>query len=804
MPPARRKRERPESAAIAPEKSPSLPPLVTRRTSLQTTPTSKELNNSHSVPPPEKNEPKSGEKMEATATQAKATRSKASPIPRQGSNKNLKQLPKEGSNQQSGTTDEPMEPPTSPRDMSSASVHANESLPSEPSTNSPQHEQVSSIVEEDTNPSRPLERREDRIKAVLSHRRTLLSRIRLCKSSIQSRLDQLTETSKVSSSGANGKTVETSTVDEVVEFREMTRQANQAAKQQRADLIDAQHSNEKRTSVSLRRGASVGKRMNAALSTLAPGGGSSAVIAEIGHVPLHQSSESNLSVDAVKSNAHTTILPNNSSGNMASQPLLPMTIKSTQYNPSLPMAAPVSAAIQAQEIIQRKKTSTTQKAMKQIMQARGNTIASGILPHPMSQSAHTLNKPPSVVCPQAVAMRERRNLICEKLKALYFERIKKFEKMDEEPCIPSDGTLNPPQTTSLEQNRNLSSLPNVTALLHGPSQPSKLPRRRKTQWDYVLEEMRWLSSDFVEERKWKLSSARIISSAIVANALSVSQTKELERQKVQDESSAQAIYTNTDEKKEDEPHMKEKKPAKKKQREPPKNLVSNVHRTYTDPTSTDVEASRVVAQFLSGLIRGAWEMATDSESLIRNAESTLSNQQLHSGDSIKLEQSTENNLASERCVTTEIKSEGCLATESELTVCDSAAENNETQTEVIEVTNESISDTVKLIVEQLEQKANQRSRRPKKAPRHLAHLTTSQLKVVDFAEFVWSIADNPGAMFQCFERNETEVIRALFCSPEQQGPRLVLCPAVRQVSCLDCVLESFDYNSLTMYRMFLV
>lgn len=794
MPPARRKRERPESAAIVPEKPPSLPPLVTRRTSLQTTPASKELNNSHTLPPLEKNEPKSGDKMEATATQTKATRSKASPVAKQGSIKNLKQQPNKGSNQQSGTTGESMEPLTSPHEGSSAPVQADESQPSEPSENSPQHDQVSVIEGEDANPSRPLERREDRMKTVLSHRRTLLSRIRLCKSSIQSRLDQLTEVPKVSSSGANGRSVDTSTVDEVVEFREMTRQANQAAKQQRAELLEAQHSTEKRTSVSLRRGASVGKRMNAALSTLAPGGGSSAVVADIGDVPLQQSAASILSVDALKSNAKTTIPPRNSSGTIPSQALPPMTIKSTQYNPALPMAAPVAAAIQAQEIIQRKKTSSSLKGMKQIMQARGNTMASGILPHPLSQSAHTLPKPPSVVCPQAVAMRERRNLICEKLTVLYLERAKKLEKMVEEPCIPSDGSLNPPQTTSLEQHRDSSSLPNATALLQGPSQPSMLPRRRKAQWDYVLEEMRWLSSDFVEERKWKLSSARIISSAVVANALSVSQAKELERQKVQAESSAQAMYIDSDEKKEDEPPVKEKKSAKKKQQEPPKNLVANVHRTYVDPNSTDLEASRVAAQNLSSLIRGAWEMVTDSESLIRSAELTISNQQLNSGDLIKLEQSTEDNAASERC----------LATENELTVPKSAAEKNETLPDMIEVSNESISDTVKSLVEQLERKANQRSRRPKKAPRYLANMSTSQLKVVDFAEFIWSIADNPGAMFQCSERNETEVIRALFCSPEHQGPRLVLCPAVRQVSSLDCVFESFDEDSLTLYRTFLV
>ncbi|KAA8518825.1 hypothetical protein F0562_016401 [Nyssa sinensis] len=36
----------------------------------------------------------------------------------------------------------------------------------------------------------------------------------------------------------------------------------------------------------------------------------------------------------------------------------------------------------------------------------------------------------------------------------------------------------------------------------------KEPRRPKTHWDHVLEEMVWLSKDFESERKWKLAQAK--------------------------------------------------------------------------------------------------------------------------------------------------------------------------------------------------------------------------------------------------------------------------------------------------------
>ena len=37
------------------------------------------------------------------------------------------------------------------------------------------------------------------------------------------------------------------------------------------------------------------------------------------------------------------------------------------------------------------------------------------------------------------------------------------------------------------------------------------PPRQKTQWDYLLEEMQWLATDFAQERRWKRASARKVS-----------------------------------------------------------------------------------------------------------------------------------------------------------------------------------------------------------------------------------------------------------------------------------------------------
>lgn len=34
------------------------------------------------------------------------------------------------------------------------------------------------------------------------------------------------------------------------------------------------------------------------------------------------------------------------------------------------------------------------------------------------------------------------------------------------------------------------------------------PSRIKSHWDYLLEEMQWLATDFTQERKWKRIAAR--------------------------------------------------------------------------------------------------------------------------------------------------------------------------------------------------------------------------------------------------------------------------------------------------------
>lgn len=62
-------------------------------------------------------------------------------------------------------------------------------------------------------------------------------------------------------------------------------------------------------------------------------------------------------------------------------------------------------------------------------------------------------------------------------------------------------------TSSPTKPKNNSKFDSASSLISA----SRLPLRRKTHWDYLLEEMRWSATDFIEERKWKIASSRTLS-----------------------------------------------------------------------------------------------------------------------------------------------------------------------------------------------------------------------------------------------------------------------------------------------------
>lgn len=315
----------------------------------------------------------------------------------------------------------------SPMEVDSGNDHA------EPSSNEakqPQSEQIQNDASVETHPSR-----QQRIESILSHRKLLLERLRQSSQAARTQLASVLKSDPASASQSDDQ--------EISGFAEICRQATSLARKQSASGND---SGEKRTSVSLRKGSSVGKRMNAALSSLSSSAG------QLGQedsqsVTQHAASQRQGTVAATPANTER-----GSAQGRASQQKRPQ-------SRTAPLAPP------------------------------------NLLDSPSITARQNLAPVQKVICPEAIELRTRRNEIRSKL--LHLAKMRKSAQMAQ------------------TQRMSIQHLPPLSreerkAAFHGPAPPFRQPDRRKTHWDTLLQEMKWMATDFREERKWKRSAGRIL------------------------------------------------------------------------------------------------------------------------------------------------------------------------------------------------------------------------------------------------------------------------------------------------------
>ncbi len=182
----------------------------------------------------------------------------------------------------------------------------------------------------------------------------------------------------------------------------------------------------------------------------------------------------------------------------------------------------------------------------------------------------------------------------------------------------------------------------------GGHTPSLLPPRKKTQWDFVLEEMRWLATDFIEERKWKKACARtmsysvssyapkfasspsssrrsttsirntssssiqsnkLMSSSSEVNAVDSSNVKliKIEREKSSRITTKQTDVCDEKEDNSDEECANEEECSDHEQRS-----FSEIH--FEDPTESDIQENRSISKILGRTVVDNWNIiSADSE-----------------------------------------------------------------------------------------------------------------------------------------------------------------------------------------------
>lgn len=512
--------------------------------------------------------------------------------------------------------------------------------------------------------------RHEQIHEVLTHRKLLLLRIQQSKSAVELRLKKPSKRTILSTlSEYEGDAV----ISEIDAYKELTKIAAQAAKKQREE---DKHPSEKRVPVSLRRGASVGKRMNAALSAMTPG----------------------QSLDLVSSEASTVVAPTM---------MVPKKMKQTIQ------IAPPQGKTMSHEIAKKRASMKTQKAQPNRPQYQYSAPPLISIPEPPPK--------PAVIFPEAIALRERWNRVQGKLHILLEER-----------------------------QRHMESSARVTAFQQDLSVlPSKFPQRRKTQWDHLLEEMRWLATDFVEERKWKVSSGRILSSGVLSHYNDL-------RSAAEDRERAAAAFEQEkrieDEKKESDGDviMEEadaNSPSKAKPTDAPP------RRIFFNPTEDDKVIMRSIAKAMSKMVLVQWECISES----RSATSAI--------DAVARTPLSETRIVPGTALPH-------VDTSSVADVSTHTANASEA------LSFETIAKEVDDLLDRIERRPRQRTRNKSSANKATYTLSPVEQKASDFVEFLWKADIPAGAVLgDAYSFSPYDVTASLL--KQYEGPHLIICPPAR-------------------------
>jgi HSA len=351
----------------------------------------------------------------------------------------------------------------------------------------------------------------DRIRRVLEHRKVLLRRLIQSRTAAEKRL---------SLAGKDATTV-TDEQETLIFAETMKKVSALARKQAQAENSAAAANNSgepRRSLVSLRRGNSVGKRMNAAISTL------------MGSASNNNVLEAGPSFGGVVPMKLDNFMAPETNGEMipTARGVVPLQHSLSSVSSSKSMKRSDAAAL-GRSVIKKSHSMAGRSGDVQLMSSLQKTAYP---PPPLQHGMHPPHRivphaspppPPRIICPETTALRRRRDQIRSQLAHLIQKRptTQLPEGREQSPIrtVERKATATPsrPSVAMRIHVRSLAAK-SLTLIWQGPELPPGLPPRRQTHWDVVLEEMRWMATDFWEERKWKLATARVLARQIANDA----------------------------------------------------------------------------------------------------------------------------------------------------------------------------------------------------------------------------------------------------------------------------------------------
>lgn len=322
-----------------------------------------------------------------------------------------------------------------------------------------------------------------------------------------------------------------------------------------------------------------------------------------------------------------------------------------------------------------------------------------------------------------------------------------------------------------------------------------MPQRRRTHWDSLLQEMSWLASDFIQERKWKASSARLLSSQLPQHPL-------LNRQPIP--STANMVVDNTqnsdeeikDKKQPADSRRKVKAAAKKTEKaeievtdpKPVKNQSTTKSR-YPEPSTSEETQAKCSGKILSSMV-------SELNSAIQKGGATELTNKFHIEGLRNFEH------AKSECQK-EIGNESTQDSNTPEGAGKMVIDNDPEATNKMNATpHEEISKRVEQLHKLAKSKSKSAAKEFAKALRNgdKINLTSDQKNIVDFVEKMWGGEPTAGAVVSgLVTTGKTFATSTVVWKQKSHGPQLLICPPISIVSCTlwirlrDCVVESATY-----------
>jgi hypothetical protein len=364
---------------------------------------------------------------------------------------------------------------------------------------------------------------------------------------------------------------------------------------------------------------------------------------------------------------------------------------------------------------------------------------------PLRQTAFTQAVPPSmtppeplkpsVVFPEAIALREKKRSLQSRLNILLDERQKYLH-----------------QENSLSKMKSAIKVNAKGACVL----PYKFPQRRKTQWDYVMEEMRWLATDFCEERKWKACSARIFSSAVVTHLRSHQQ--KTSKAAMETATKVDVSVSGREGKILDGDSSSEIKNETSDTSSP-----TGVGPAYPAVSDDDILSSKATARVISRAISDLWEGVLGNESDMEQSKNARQMQPTHASPTPLL--------------LTDSKSVSESTEENDVLPGDKGKAESDLRQKL---SYSQIGERVADLMEKIERRPRQRTRSKQSSIKSKYVLTPVEQKASDFVDFIWKGDDNAGAILgDAFSFSQVDVTSFILRQHQEDGPHLVLCPSIR-------------------------